>query len=400
MLTQRQLFLHHLAQTSPAPLLLEIVRAEGIYLYAADGTRYVDLISGISVSNVGHSHPDVVAAVQQQAASYMHLLVYGELVQSPQVRYAKALTDRLPASLNSVYFTNSGTEATEGAMKLAKRYTGSMEIIHFRNSYHGSTQGALSILGDEYFRQAYRPLLPGIRTLDYGEIAQLEDISHDTAAVILDPIQAESGVTIPSLAYMQALRARCTEVGAVLILDEAQTAMGRTGKLFAMEHYNIVPDVLLLAKAFGGGMPLGAFIADRAMTQVLTHDPVLGHITTFGGHPVCCAAGLATLGVLERDNLITQVEAKGQLIETLIQHPAIITFRRKGLMIAIEFASETINQNIIRIAITKGLMTDWFLFAPHCMRICPPLTITIAEIQDACVILLEAIAEGVTVENG
>lgn len=391
MLTNRQLFLQHVAQTSTAPLMIEIERAEGIYMYGPDGKKYMDLISGISVSNIGHSHPRVVEAVKRQAEKYMHLMVYGEFVEAPQTAFAQALAEILPSSLNSVYFTNSGTEATEGAMKLAKRVTGRTQFIHFRNSYHGSTQGALSVMGDEYFKRAFRPLLPDILTLEYGDIHDLSQISNQTAAVIIDPIQAESGVTVASLSYLQELRTICTRHGALLILDEAQTAFGRCGSMFAFEQYAIVPDILLLAKAFGGGMPLGAFIADRKIMYELADHPVLGHITTFGGHPVSCAAGLAALRVLQEEKLIDQVETKGQLFETLLNHPKIKSIRRKGLMIAIEFDSFEQNKKIIDRCIEHGLMTDWFLFAPHCMRIGPPLIITEDEIRQACVIILKSI---------
>ena len=371
--------------------MIEIERAQGVYMYGTQGEKYLDLISGISVSNVGHSHPRIVAAVQDQAAKYMHLMVYGEFVEAPQTAFAKALTDILPASLNSVYFTNSGAEATEGAMKLAKRVTGRTQFIHFRNSYHGSTQGALSLIGDEYFKRAFRPLLPDIMELDYGSMADLSKISAHTAAVIIDPIQAESGVTIPSAEYMQQLRKVCTDLGVLLILDEAQTAFGRCGSMFAFEQYDIVPDILLLAKAFGGGMPLGAFIADRALTYQLTDNPVLGHITTFGGHPVSCAAGLAALRVIQEEKLIDQVEEKGKLFETKLKHAKIRSVNRKGLMMALEFDSFEQNKKIIDHCIANGVLTDWFLFAPQCMRIGPPLIISEEQIYTACEVILNAI---------
>ena len=393
MLTNRQVFLQHVAQTSTAPLLLEIARAEGVYMYGTGGQRYLDLISGISVSNVGHSHPRVVEAVQEQAAKYMHLMVYGEFVEAPQTAFAKALIEILPPSLDSVYFTNSGTEATEGAMKLAKRVTGRTQFIHFRHSYHGSTQGALSVMGDEYFKRAFRPLLPDILTLDYGNIDELAQISAHTAAVIIDPVQAESGVTIASREYLQKLRELCMKHKALLILDEAQTAFGRCGSMFAFEQYGIVPDILLLAKAFGGGMPLGAFIADRKIMYELADNPVLGHITTFGGHPVSCVAGLAALRVIQDDKLIDQVEGKGKLFETLLKNPKIISIRRKGLMMALEFDSYEQNKKIIDRCIENGVLTDWFLFAPHCMRLGPPLIITEEEIRNACAVILTAIEE-------
>ena len=306
-MNQRQLFLQHVAQTSPAPLALEIVKAEGCTLWDVKGKAYIDLISGISVCNMGHRHPKVVEAIKEQSDKYLHLLVYGEYVETPQVAYAKFLSDHLPATLNCVYFTNSGAEATEGAMKLAKRVSGRTEIVAFQQSYHGSTQGALSVMGDEYWRNAFRPLLPGIRHLVYNDLSQLDQITASTACVIAETVQAEKGVRPPTLEWMQALRKKCDETGALLVLDEIQAGFGRTGTLWAFEQYGIVPDILLLGKALGGGMPLGAFIASHSLMATLTHDPVLGHITTFGGHPVCCAAGLAGMKALIEEKRINEV---------------------------------------------------------------------------------------------
>src|SRR4051812_4781472 len=297
-MNQRQLFLQHVAQTSDAPIGLEIVRAEGVKMWDLNGKEYIDLIAGFSVANIGHGNKKVIEAVQKQAAEYMHLIVYGEFIETPQVAYAKLLTDHLPASLNSVYFTNSGAEATEGAMKLAKRVTGLSKIICFNKSYHGSTQGALSVMGDEYWRNAFRPLLPNIYHFDYGSDEAIEAIDNLTACVILESVQAESGVIRSTKEWMQSLRKKCDEHNALMVLDEIQTGFGRTGSLWAFEQFDIVPDVLLLGKALGGGMPLGAFIADKTLMSALTRDPVLGHITTFGGHPVSCAAGKAAFEVL------------------------------------------------------------------------------------------------------
>ncbi len=391
MISHRQLFLNHVAQTSDAPLALEFVKAEGVYLINEKGEKTIDLIAGIGVSNIGHSHPAVVAAVQNQAAKYMHLMVYGEFVQCPQTDLAQKLTALLPKSLDSVYFTNSGAEATEGAMKLAKRYTQRSKFIHFKKSYHGSTQGALSILGDEFFKQNFRPLLPDITALEYNNIEQLDAIDHKTAAVILDVVQAESGITVATREFIAAIENKCKETGALLIIDEAQTAMGRTGKLFVIEHYNLVPDILLLAKAFGGGMPLGAFVANKKIMQTLTNNPVLGHITTFGGHPVSCAAGLAALAVLENENLIASVEEKGSLFEEKLVHPAILKTTRIGLMMALYFDSFETNKKIIDECIANGVLTDWFLFESNAMRICPPLVISEEEIIFSCKIILAAI---------
>lgn len=390
-ITNRQIFLNHVAQTSPAPLMLEIERAAGVKLFGADGKEYIDLIAGISVSNVGHCHPKVVQAVQQQAVKYMHLMVYGEFVESPQVKYAERLTDLLPPQLNNVYFTNSGTEATEGALKLAKRVTGRTQLISFKNGYHGSTQGALSMMGDETFKRSFRPLLPDTMQLTYGNEVELGNITNKTAGVIIETVQAESGITVPSKSFMHQLREVCNKTGALLILDEAQTGLGRTGKLFGFEHYGIVPDILLLAKALGGGMPLGAFIAAKEVMNTLTENPVLGHITTFGGHPVCCAAGLAAFEVLTAGKLINQVEPKGQLFESLLNHPKIKSKHRIGLMMALEFENFELNKRIIDRCIENGVLTDWFLFVPQCMRIAPPFIITEEEIKLACGVILEAI---------
>ena len=394
-MNQRALFLQHVAQTSAAPLALEITSAEGCYLYDVDGKAYLDLIGGISVCNIGHRHPAVVTAIKEQADKYLHVLVYGEFIQSPQVQYAKLLADNLPASLNSVFFTNSGAEATEGAMKLAKRATGRTQIIAFKNAYHGSTQGALSVMGDEYWRNAFRPLLPDILHLEYGDMASLECISQKTACVIAETIQAEIGVQAPTPEWLQALRKKCDAQGVLLILDEIQAGFGRTGSTWAFEQFGIVPDILLLGKALGAGMPLGAFIADRPLMWTLTDNPVLGHITTFGGHPVSCAAGMAGFKALIAERYIREVKQKEQLFKNLLVHPAIKSLHSAGLWMALVFDSFETNKKIIDACLQKGLLTDWFLFAPHCLRIAPPLTISEQQIEDACAIILAAIADSV-----
>ena len=388
-MNNRQLFLNHVGQTSPGPLALEIVKAKGSKLFDADGKEYIDLIGGISVCNVGHCHPKVVAAVQQQAEQYMHIMVYGELVETPQVAYAKKLTEYLPSSLNSVFYTASGSEATEGAMKLAKRYTGRTQIVSFKNSYHGSTQGALSMMGDEYWRNAFRPLLPGIVQLNYNSFNDLQYITEQTACVIAETIQAEAGVLVPQNDWLKALRQRCDETGTLLVLDEIQCAFGRNGTLFAFEQFNVAPDILLLGKALGGGMPLGAFVADKKVMDSLTHNPVLGHINTFGGHPVSCAAGLAALNVLLEEKLLDGVKEKERLFLSFLKHPSIKAVRSCGLMMAVEFDSFEANKKIIDALIdtsagSAGVFTDWFLFASNCLRIVPPLTITKEEIETAC----------------
>jgi acetylornithine/succinyldiaminopimelate/putrescine aminotransferase len=392
-MNNRQLFFQHLAQTSPEPIGLEIVKAEGIYQYSAEGKRYMDLISGFSVANIGHSHPKVVEAVQKQAAAYMHLIVYGEFIQSPQVAYAKLLTEHLPQSLHSVYFTNSGAEATEGAMKLAKRVAGRSKIIAFNKSYHGSTQGALSLMGDEYWRNAFRPLLPDIHHFNYGSEEAIDAIDKNTACVILETIQAESGVVKPTKEWLQQIRRKCDEHKALMILDEIQCGFGRTGSLFAFEQFDVVPDILLLGKALGGGMPLGAFIADKKLMQQLTHGPVLGHITTFGGHPVSCAAGKAALEVLLEEKCISTVKNKEKILVELLQHKKIVAINTCGLWASLQFEDAETNKKIIRGCIDNGLITDWFLFAPEYMRIAPPLTITENELTTACELIEKSIDE-------
>lgn len=374
-------FLQHLAQTSPAPLGIEMVKAEDCFLYDADGKEYIDLIAGISVCNVGHRHPKVVKAIKKQVDQYLHLLVYGELVETPQVKYAKLLTDHLPVTLNSVYFTNSGAEAVEGAMKLAKRATGRTEIVAFNKSYHGSTQGALSIMGDEYWRNAFRPLLPDISHLDYNSFEDLDRITERTACVIAEPVQAERGIYSPAAGWLKALRTRCDETGTLLVLDEIQTGFGRTGTLWAFEQYGVVPDILLLGKALGGGMPLGAFIADKKIMDLLMADPVLGHITTFGGHPVCCAAGYAAMKVLLKERLAEKVEEKEQLFLEYLRHKKIRAVRSAGMLIAVEFDSFETNKKVIEACLNpqnelSAVLVDWFLFSPECLRIAPPLTIS------------------------
>lgn len=385
----RQLFLQHVAQTSAAPLALEIVKAEGCRLVDVSGKNYIDLIGGISVANIGHRHPRVVDAIKKQLDEYMHVMVYGEFVQSPQVQYARLLIDHLPSRLNAVYFTNSGAEAVEGAMKLAKRATGKTEIIAFNNSYHGSTQGALSIIGDEYWRNSFRPLLPGIRHADYNSFDDVTLISDQTACVIAETVQAEAGIIRPEKEWLQALRNRCSETGTLLILDEVQAGFGRTGKMWGFENFDIVPDVLILGKALGGGMPLGAFIADKKIMDCFIDKPVLGHITTFGGHPVCCASGMAAFRVLvENDFLVAEKE---QQFISLLQHPKIKDVRSFGLWMAVEFDSFKTCKQVIDHCIKNGVLTDWFLFASSCLRISPPLTISEDEITSSCHVILEAL---------
>jgi acetylornithine/succinyldiaminopimelate/putrescine aminotransferase len=390
-MTNRQLFLNHVAQTSEAPLSLEITKAEGCKLFDDEGKEYIDLIGGISVCNVGHRHPKVIEAIKKQLDDYLHIMVYGELVQSPQVQYAKMLTDFLPASLNSVFFTASGSEATEGAMKLAKRFLNRTQIISFKNSYHGSTQGALSVMGSEYWQQAFRPLLPDVLQLQYNVFGELEHITEHTACVIAETIQAEAGAIVPQNKWLKGLRKKCNETGTLLILDEIQCGFGRNGTLWAFEQFGVVPDILLLGKALGGGMPLGAFVADKKIMDSLTNNPVLGHINTFGGHPVCCAAGLAAFRALLEEKLIENVCEKEKQFLYYLKHPKIKAVRSRGLMMAVEFESFEINKQVIDKLIISGVFTDWFLFAPNCLRIVPPLTISESEISRACQIIIEVL---------
>ncbi len=392
MITQRQVFLQHMAQTTSFPLSLEIERAEGLYLYDTSGKKYMDLISGISVSNVGHRHPKVVNAIQLQLEKYLHLMVYGEYIQSPQVQLAQWLSKHLPEALNCSYFVNSGSEAIEGALKLAKRLTGKTEIISFNNAYHGSTTGALSVGGNENFKNAFRPLLPDVRILEFNNTEQFKLLSlNNTACILVEPIQGEAGIIPATKEFLIALRSLCDENNCLLIFDEIQSGAGRTGKLFAFEHYQIVPDILCIAKGMGGGMPIGAFISSHQNMQALTNNPMLGHITTFGGHPVSCAASKAAFELLYEETLLTQIPAKEHLFRSLLQHPTIKEIRGKGLLLALQFDSFENTKKIIDTCIQNGVITDWFLFCDNAMRIAPPLTITETQIKDACTVILNAI---------
>lgn len=402
-ISPRQLFLTRLAQTSDFPLALEVERAEGVYLHGPNGERWMDLISGIGVSNVGHRHPRVVEAIKSQVDNYLHLMVYGEYVQSPQVRLAEALAETLAAfetpdglKLDNVYFTNSGTEAIEGAMKLTKRFTGRTELVSCFNAYHGASQGALSLAGAEFFKQNFRPLLPGIRHISHGDFEDLEKITGRTAAVVIEVIQGEAGVRVPTSAYLKALRRRCTEVGALLVFDEIQTGFGRTGTFWAFEAFGVVPDILVCAKGMGGGMPIGAFIAPREVMGVFKTNPILGHITTFGGHPVSCAASLATLRVIQEEGLPEKAAEKAALVRSLLVHPKIREIRNQGLMMAVQVDDFVTLKPVIDRAIQNGMsslgvITDWFLFCDSAMRIAPPLTITEEELKKACEVILASL---------
>ena len=388
-----KIFLNHLAQTSPHPLLLEIDKAEGVYLYSKTGKRYADMISGIAVNNVGHRHPKVIEAIRQQLDKHLHIMAYGEYIQDSPNALAKRLSELLPNNLNCSYFVNSGTEANEAALKLAKRITGRTEIVSFKGSYHGSTHGSLSVSGNEKKKNAFRPLLPDVRFIEFNRTEELNVITKNTAAAIIEPIQGDAGVRIPTNAYIKALRKRCDETGAQLIFDEIQCGMGRTGRLFAFEHFGVTPDILTIAKAFGGGLPIGAFISSKERMGLLTHQPMLGHITTFGGNPVCCAAALATLNILANQELLSKVEAKGKLLEEILRHPSIKEIRRIGLMLAVDFESEEIVQKIVHESLHNGVITFWFLSHPASFRLAPPLTVTDEELIEAGKKIREAIVK-------
>ena len=383
----RKQFLRHVAQTSPAPQLIEVARAQGVFFYTPEGKPYYDLVSGVSVNNVGHGNRVVIEAVQRQAADYMHIMVYGEMVECPQVEFARLLAETLPEPLDTVYFLNSGAEAVEGALKLAKRYTARTEMISMRRAYHGSTHGAMSMMGapeGEEWKNAFRPLLPDTKAIRYNSFEDLEQITERTACVLCEPVQGEAGVRPPVDGYLQALRKRCTEVGALLIFDEIQTGMGRCGEMFAMQKYGVTPDIVCLAKALGGGMPLGAFGSSQEIMSTLTHDPVLGHITTFGGHPVCCAAGLAAMKFLQENKIVEDVERKGALYEELLKdHPAVKEIRRSGLLLAVELGESEKLYRIMDLFIEQGIMSDWFLYCDTAFRISAPLVITDDEIRDS-----------------
>mgnify|MGYP001826743892 CR=1 FL=1 len=376
MYSNRQLFLRHVAQTSESSLQFEIERAEGIFFYDTSGKRYLDLVSGVSVSALGHGHPAVIRALKDQADRYLHTMVYGEFVQSPQVEYAEWLASRLPEGMDNIFFVNSGSEAIDGAMKLAKRSSGRGNFIAFEKAYHGSTHGAMSILGDSGMRSGYLPLLPGIKHLRFNCEEDLELVDEKTAAIILEPIQAEAGIIEPEKDFLSKVRARCDQVGALMILDEIQTGMGRTGKFMAFEHDGVVPDILCVAKSFGGGMPLGAFVAPKSLMHQFTFDPPLGHITTFGGHPLSCAAGLAAQKVVEQDGLMNRAVEMESRYRKGLKHPLIRGIRGRGLFLAVRLHNEVDVGRFIARAFDNGLVIDQFLFSDDSFRIAPPLIIS------------------------
>ena len=391
----RKQFLEHVGQTSPSPMMVEVERAEGSFFYTPEGKRYFDLVAGVSVSNVGHANAEVVAAVQKQAADYMHVMVYGEMVERPQVEYARSIAELLPGQLDCVYFVNSGAEAVEVALKLVKRYTGRTELISMKRAYHGSTHGAMSMMGTpegEEWKAEFRPLLPDVKSINFNSFEDLSQITERTAGVLCEVVQGEAGVRLPNLEWLKALRERCTEVGALLIFDEIQTGMGRTGAMFACAKYAIQPDVVCLAKAFGGGMPLGGVVSSKQILDSFTHNPCLGHITTFGGHPVCCAAGLAALNYLKNNNVVESVENKGALFESLIKdHNKVLEIRRSGLLLAVELGKSEYLYHLMEIFKEEGIMSDWFLYCDTAFRISPPLTISESEIRECCDIILRSL---------
>ena len=391
----RKQFLEHVGQTSPSPMLIEVARAEGSFFYTPEGKRYFDLVAGVSVSNIGHGNPEVVEAVQRQAADYMHIMVYGEMIERPQVEYARRIAELLPCELDCIYFVNSGAEAVEVALKLAKRHTGRTELISMRRAYHGSTHGAMSMMGapeGEEWKAEFRPLLPDVKSINFNSFEDLEHITERTAGVLCEVVQGEAGVRLPNPEWLKALRERCTEVGALLIFDEIQTGMGRTGKMFASTKYGITPDIICLAKAFGGGMPLGGVASNKRVLDSFTHNPYLGHITTFGGHPVCCAAGLAALNYLINNNIVEQVESKGALFEERLKsHPRILEIRRSGLLLALELGKSDYLYRLMEIFKEEGIMSDWFLYCDTAFRISPPLTISESEIEECCQIIMRSL---------
>ncbi len=391
MISERQLFLDYVAQTSDSPYMLEIDRAEGIYLFDKSGRKYIDLISGVSVSNLGHRHPRVLKAIYGQLEKYMHLMVYGEYVQSPQIKFARLLVKQLPGNLDNVYMVNSGSEAIEGALKLAKRYTGRKEVLAFKNAYHGSTHGALSLMGNDEFKNSFRPLVPGVGFLEFGNIADLDKINTSVACVVIEPVQGEAGVIIPPNDYLSALQKKCRKTGSLLIFDEIQTGFGRTGSLFAFQEFNVIPDIICFAKSVGGGMPLGVFVSSRKIMSSFMSNPVLGHITTFGGHPVSCAAAHASLAALLDEGWISKVKEKGDLFRELLVHEKIKGIRGIGLFLAVDMENGGQVKKLISKLLEKGVIVDWFLFRDSSFRIAPPLIINEDEIRNVCGTILDAL---------
>jgi len=393
-MNSKEAFLKYQGQTNPYPYLLDIERAEGIFIYDKSGKRFYDMIAGVAVNNIGHNHPSVVSALKAQIDRHLHVMVYGEFIQDATLNFSKRLISLLPESLNCVYAVNSGTEANEAALKLAKRITGRTELISFRGSYHGSTHGSMSVSGNETKKEAFRPLLPDVRFLKFNSIEDLANITTKTAGVIIETIQGDAGVRVPSQCFLTALRERCNEVGAQLIFDEIQCGIGRTGKMFAFEHFNVIPDILTLGKALGGGMPIGALVSSAEKLKEFTHNPMLGHITTFGGHPVISAAANACLQVMQTEINFETVEKNGQLLVDLLSGEQEITeIRRIGMLFAFDMESFERVEKVVQKCIEKGLISFWFLSHPYSFRLSPPLTISEQEIKEAAAIILSAISE-------
>ena len=385
-------FLTYQAQTSPYPLSIEIKKAKGSYIYDRNGKKYLDFVAGVSANSLGHQHPKVTKAIKKQLNSYTHVMVYGEFIQEQPLQLCKLLSQTLPNTY-SVYLTNSGTEACEGALKLAKRFTKRYEIIAAHHSYHGNTQGSMSVSGAEVQNRAFRPLVPGTKFIHYNLVSDLKKITKNTAAVILETIQGGAGFIVPKDGYLKKVKQRCEEVGALLIVDEIQTGIGRTGKFWGFEHFEIIPDIIISGKGLGGGMPIGAFIAQKNLMDVLKEHPTLGHITTFGGHPVIASAGVATVNTIQNSTLIEDTLEKEQLIRSLLKHPLIKEIRGKGLMLAVLVESPEIAAKIIHRCLANGLILFFLLFEGRAIRITPPLTISKKEISKGCKILLETLDE-------
>ncbi len=385
-------FLNLQGQTNQSPYLIDVEKAEGIYIWDKAGKRYIDMISGVAVNNIGHRHPKVIDAIQKQLNKHLHVMVYGEYIQDSQLALAENLASILPENLSCSYIVNSGTEANEAAIKLAKRYTGKQEIISCKNSYHGSTHGSLSVTGNDEKQSSFKPLLPNIQFIEFNNVASLNIITENSACVIIETIQGDAGLVKPTQEFITTLRDRCTETGTLLIFDEVQVGMGRTGKMFAFEHYNIIPDILTLGKALGGGMPIGAFISSKEIMHSLTHNPMLGHITTFGGHPINCAAANACINVLKEENWVAEAEQKGQLLENILsQSSEIKEIRRTGLFFAVEMESAEKVAQVVEKCLEKGLIGFWFLSTPTAFRLSPPLSITKEEIKIAGDLILESL---------
>ena len=388
----RQSFFSFVGQTSPSPDGLEVTHGKGIYLYAQDGRSYIDCISGIAVSSLGHSHPDIIRAIRAQLDKHLHTMVYGEHIQAPQVAHAEKLASLLPDALQNVFFVSTGAEAVEGALKVAKKYTSRYEIIACHNAYHGSTAGAESLRSDIMFTAASRPLVPGVKHIRFNDFEDISHITELTAALVVEPIQGEAGAIVPDAGYLEAIRTRCNATGTLLVFDEIQTGMGRTGSLWAFQHAGVVPDILLLAKAFGGGLPLGAFVTSKEIMHKLSHDPILGHLTTFGGHPLSCAAGLEALNIITRDQLVEKALIHEKSIRSFLEHhPAISTIRGRGLMLAIGLKKPEILMQAVAACREEGLLVDWFLFNNQSLRLAPPLVISEDEIMLVCAKISKAL---------